>query len=284
MYRVTQPSSLYLKRRTSNYNSLVSSPNFKNFRQNFYRLVLKILNWILLKLYAFWVFLVFTIFMILLLPGIVLPFLIGGSVSWIGGKFLWLWSWIFSMLTFIRYDFYGRENFKKGKSYIYVSNHTSFLDIPGLWMIIPGEKRPLAKKELLKIPVFGWIARSASVIVDRSSGESRKKSLDKLKRILSNGTSILLFAEGTQNRSKELLQPFKDGAFRIAVDTQQPILPMVVVGAGPLMPPGTIKLKPGRIKIIVGPEIPTAGLTVSDQGMLKQLTFDVMQKMILKNQ
>src|SRR5688572_11062892 len=271
--------------RTSNLEprTLVCSPNFKNFRQNFYRLVLKIVNWILLKLYASWVFLVFTIFMILLLPGIVLPFLIGGRVSWIGGKFLWLWSWIFSMLTCIRYDFYGRENFQKGKSYIYVSNHTSFLDIPGLWMIIPGEKRPLAKKELLKIPVFGWIAKSAAVIVDRSSAESRKKSMDRLKKILSNGTSILLFAEGTQNRSKEPLQPFKDGAFRIAVDTQQPILPMVVVGAGPLMPPGTIRLKPGRVKIIVAPEIPTQGLTSSDQGSLKQQTFNVMKKMILEN-
>src|SRR5688500_3370723 len=168
--------------------------------------------------------------MIILLPGIVLPFFFGQRAGRVGYFFLYLWSWIFSMLTFIRYDFYGRENFRKGQSYIYVSNHTSFLDIPGLWMITPGEKKPLAKKELLKIPVFGWIARSAAVIVDRSSGESRKKSMDKLKRILSSGTSILLFAEGTQNRSKEPLQPFKDGAFRIAIDTQQPILPMVVVG------------------------------------------------------
>lgn len=221
--------------------------------------------------------------MIVLLPGIILPFVIGDRVSWIGGKFLWLWSWIFSMLTFIRYDFYGRENFRKGQSYIYVSNHTSFLDIPGLWMIIPGEKKPLAKKELLKIPVFGWIAKSAAVIVDRSSGESRKKSMDKLKKILASGTSILLFAEGTQNRSKEVLQPFKDGAFRIAIDTQQPILPMVVVGAGPLMPPGTIRMKPGRVKIIVAPEIATEGLTVDDQPTLKQKTFEVMKKMIMDN-
>lgn len=244
---------------------------------------MKIVNWVLLKLYAFWVFLVFTIFMIVLLPGIVLPYIIGGRVSWIGGKFLWIWSWIFSMLTFIRYDFYGRENFRKGQSYIYVSNHTSFLDIPGLWMIIPGEKKPLAKKELLKIPVFGWIARSAAVIVDRSSGESRKKSLDSLKKTLADGTSILLFAEGTQNRSKELLQPFKDGAFRLAIDTQQPILPMVVVGAGPLMPPGTIRLKPGRIKVIVAPEIPTKGMTSEDQVHLKQVTFATMKKMISDN-
>ena len=220
--------------------------------------------------------------MILLLPGIIIPFAIGGRFSWIGGKFLWLWSWIFSVLTFIRYDFYGRENFRKGKSYIYVSNHTSFLDIPGLWMIIPGEKRPLAKKELLKIPVFGWIARSASVIVDRSSGESRKKSMDKLKKTLASGISILLFAEGTQNRSKEPLQPFKDGAFRIAIDTQQPILPMVVIGAGPLMPPGTIRMKPGKVKVIVGPEIATAGLTAADQAQLKQTTFNAMHKMIIE--
>lgn len=221
--------------------------------------------------------------MIVLLPGIILPFIIGGKVSWIGGLFLRIWSWVFSKLTFIRYDFYGTENFRRGQSYIYVSNHTSFLDIPGLWMIIPGEKKPLAKKELLKIPVFGWIARSAAVIVDRSSGESRKKSMDKLKKTLADGTSILLFAEGTQNRSKEALQPFKDGAFRIAIDTQQPILPMVVVGAGPLMPPGTVRMKPGRVKVIVAPEIPTAGLTSEDQGRLKEITFDTMKKMITEN-
>jgi len=148
-------------------------------------------------------------------------------------------------------------------------------------MIIPGEKKPLAKKELLKIPVFGWIARSAAVIVDRSSGESRKKSMDKLKKILSEGTSILLFAEGTQNRTTEPLQPFKDGAFRIAIDTQQPILPMVVVGAGPLMPPGTIRMKPGKVKVIVGKEIPTKGLTPEDQQALKHRTFESMKQLIL---
>ncbi|MDH4090280.1 MAG: 1-acyl-sn-glycerol-3-phosphate acyltransferase [Cyclobacteriaceae bacterium] len=244
---------------------------------------MKIFNFIILKLYAFWVFLVFSVFMLLLLPGIVLPFFLGKNFSWIGYKFLWLWSWIFSMLTFIRYEFHGRENFRKGQSYIYVSNHTSFLDIPGIRLIIPGEFRPLAKKELKKIPVFGWIAQSATVIVDRSSGESRKKSMDKLKNILLDGLSILIFAEGTQNRTKAILQPLKEGAFRIAIDTQQPILPMVVVGAGPLMPPGTIALRPGKIKIIVAPEIPTAGLTIENLPALKQKTFDIMKDMIERN-
>ena len=209
-----------------------------------------------------------------------IPFFFGNKLSWLGYKFLFAWSWIFSQLTFIRYKFYGRENFQKGQSYIYVSNHTSFLDIPGLCMIIGKEFRPMAKKELLKIPVFGWIARGACVIVDRSSSESKKKSLEKLKETLEQCISILLFAEGTQNRSKEPLQPFKDGAFRIAIDTQKPILPMVVVGAGRLMPPGTIEMHPGLIKIFVGPEIPVADLSTNGTQSLKQKTFEAMKAMI----
>jgi 1-acyl-sn-glycerol-3-phosphate acyltransferase len=244
---------------------------------------LKILNVILSTLYKVWVFLVFTGFMIVFLPGIIVPFLFGMSAGRVGYFFLYLWSWIFSKLTFIRYKFYGTENFRKGQSYIYVSNHTSFLDIPGIRMIIPGQFRPLAKKELKKIPIFGWIAQTATIIVDRTSPESRKKSIDRLKAALRAGISILIFVEGTQNRSKEILQPFHDGAFRIAVDTQEPILPMVVIGAGRLMPPGTINLKPGLIRIYVGEQIETAGLTVKEIPELKAKTFEAMTQMILQN-
>jgi 1-acyl-sn-glycerol-3-phosphate acyltransferase len=220
--------------------------------------------------------------MIIFLPGLTLPFFFGlGSVGYF---FLYIWSWIFSRLTFIRYKFYGREKIDRSKAYIYVSNHTSFLDLPGIRMLIPGQFRPLAKKELLKIPVFGWIARSATVIVDRSSSQSRKKSMDKLKQILLDGMSVLLFAEGTQNRTKELLQPFHDGAFRIAIDTQQILLPMVVVGAGKLMPPGTVNLRPGLIRIYVGDEIPTAGLSTDDVAALKQKTFEQMKGILAANQ
>jgi 1-acyl-sn-glycerol-3-phosphate acyltransferase len=221
--------------------------------------------------------------MIVLLPGILLPFILGQSLGWVGYQFLKLWSWIFSMLTFIHYKSYGRENFVKGESCIYISNHTSYLDIPGLCLTIPGDFRPLAKKELLRIPVFGWIAQTAAVIVDRSSGRSRKKSIERLKTIVANGISILIFAEGTQNRTQDPLQPFHDGAFRIAVDTQQPILPMVIIGAGTLMPPGKAYIEPGNVKIIVGKKIETQDLTLDDIPALKQKTFDAMKDMILQN-
>jgi 1-acyl-sn-glycerol-3-phosphate acyltransferase len=86
----------------------------------------------------------------------VIPFLLGQRFGWLGYKFIWIWAWTFSMLTFIRYEFKGRENFQKHSS-IFICNHTSFLDLPGLRLIIPGEFKPLAKKELRKIPIFKWI-------------------------------------------------------------------------------------------------------------------------------
>lgn len=221
--------------------------------------------------------------MLLFLPGIIVPAFFGPRAVSVTYFFMKAWSWVFSMLTFIRYDIIGRENIEKGKAYIYVSNHTSFLDLPGIAMTIRGQFRPLAKKELLKIPVFGWITRATCVVVDRSSGESRKKSINYLKNILNLGINILIFPEGTQNRTKEIMQPFKDGAFRIALDTQRPIMPMVVIGAGKLMPPGTINLKPGRIKIVVGQEISLSNEPVESTADLKNKTFEVLLHMIQKN-
>jgi 1-acyl-sn-glycerol-3-phosphate acyltransferase len=241
---------------------------------------LKLIQSFISALYIFWVFLVFSTFMLLFLPGIVIPAFFGPGAVSITYFFMKLWSWVFSQLTFIRYQMIGRENITKGKAYIYVSNHTSFLDLPGIAMTIRGQFRPLAKKELLKIPVFGWITRATCVVVDRTSNESRKKSINYLKDVLTLGINILIFPEGTQNRTKEIMQPFKDGAFRIALDTQKPILPMVVVGAGKLMPPGTIRLRPGLIKIIVGPEISLAQINHESLTDLKEHTFEIMQRMI----
>lgn len=215
--------------------------------------------------------------MILFLPGFLIPSLFGYKGVRVTYFFLRLWSWVFSKLNFIPYEIKGRHNIKPNKSYIYVSNHTSFLDIPGLCLALPGQFRPLAKKELLKLPIFGWIARTATVIVDRSSHDSRVKSLEKLASILSKGISVLIFPEGTQNRSKELLQPFKDGAFRIALETKQPILPIMVMGAGSLMPPGKFEIYPGRIKVLIGEEIPTDQYTAKDMGQLKAVVFEKMK-------
>jgi 1-acyl-sn-glycerol-3-phosphate acyltransferase len=207
--------------------------------------------------------------MLLFLPFFLFPPLFGPRAVAVTFFFLKAWSWIFSKLNVIPYQILHRENIEPDKAYIYISNHTSFLDIPGITMMIKGQFRALAKKELKKLPVFGWIAQAACVIVDRSSNESRRKSMEHLKKILELNIPILIFPEGTQNRTTELLQPFYDGAFRIAIETQQPIMPFVVIGAGRLMPPGKFFIQPGKIKIVVGQEITTEGLQLSDVAQLK---------------
>jgi len=236
-----------------------------------------------LKIYLIWVLLVFSIFMIVYLPGILIPFLFGDRGGAVSYKFLMIWSWTFSQLNRIIYKIEGREHIVKGKAYIYVSNHTSYLDLPGIAMTIPTQFRPLAKKELKKIPVFGWIAQAACVIVDRSSNESRRKSMDHLKEILVKGISILIFPEGTQNRTASRLQPFYDGAFRIAIETGQPILPMVVLNAGKLMPPNSFHIEPGTIKILIGSEIQTNGLDLKETSALKEKVYHAMDQLILNN-
>ena len=243
---------------------------------------LKIIHNILLKLYAVWVLFVFTFFMILYLPGILLPFLFGEKYGTISYQFLKLWSWTFSKLNFIPYRITGKENIHPGKAYIYISNHTSYLDIPGVCLTVPTQIRPLAKKELQRIPIFGWIVKPACIIVDRSSNESRRKSMEHLKGVLKQGISILIFPEGTQNQTKEPLQTFYDGAFRIAIETQQPVLPLVILNAGNLMPPKKFFIQPGTIKIDVQDEIPTLGMTFDDLPALKEKTFQMMREVILK--
>ena len=232
------------------------------------------------KFYITWVLFVFIFFMILYLPGILLPFLLGERFGNISYFFLKLWAWTFSKLNNIPYEIYGRENIRPNKAYIYLSNHTSYLDIPGVCLTVPNQIRPLAKKELLKIPILGSIIKHASVMVDRSSNESKRKSMEHMKDVLRRGISILIFPEGTQNRTDKPLQPFYDGAFRIAIETQQPILPMVILGAGELMPPKKAFIKSGKIRIVIQKEIQTEGLTQSDLPQLKERVIQSMLDII----
>ena len=235
------------------------------------------------KLYIVWVLIVFIGVMIIFLPGFLIPPIFGSRAVVVTHFFIKCWSRIFSVLNFIPYEIRHRDRIKRGKAYIFVSNHTSFMDIPALVVTIKGQFRALAKKELLKLPVFGWIAQIMCVVVDRSSIESRRKSMDNLKHILSIAISVLIFPEGTQNRTKEPLQPFYDGAFRIAVETQQPIIPIVVIGAGQIMPPGKAFIQPGKIIVVVGEEIPTIGLTLAEVKDLREKVFGVMSRMIISN-
>jgi 1-acyl-sn-glycerol-3-phosphate acyltransferase len=105
-----------------------------------------------------------------------------------------------------------------------------------------------------------------------------------LRQILKDNVSILIFPEGTQNRSIEPLQPFYSGAFRMAVETGAPIMPMVVVNAGRLMPPGGLSIKPGKIKVVFGEPIDCSAYTMDRVNELKDHVFQVMSKLLADNE
>lgn len=235
------------------------------------------------SIYTGWVVLVFSVFLILLFPFFITPLLIHQRLGSITCRFLALWAGIFSKLTFIQYKIYGSENIKKGEAYIFTSNHTSYLDSPGIALAVPYQWRPLGKKELIKIPVFGLMLKYLAIIVDRSNPKSRQESMKNMANMLNMGISTLIFPEGTMNRTNKVLQPFYDGAFRIAIETQKPIIPITILNAGKLLPPNEFLCRPGKIEVHVGKPIASEGLTLKETPILKNQTYEKMAELIEKN-
>lgn len=154
--------------------------------------------------------------------------------------------------------------------YVYIANHISYIDTVLIYAAVPYYFRTLAKKEMASIPVFGFVYKQIAILVDRSSNESRSKSMRLMWRQLKNECNIAVFPEGTFNEDDKPLKDFYDGAFRLAINTQTPILPMVF--------PDTVdrwhfstswKLKPGKNRVVYLPPFATDGLTMADLPKLK---------------
>lgn len=164
-----------------------------------------------------------------------------------------------------------------GAQYIFVANHISYIDIPMIVKAIRQPLRALGKAEIAKVPVFGFLYRYGAIMVDRSSQEARKKSVLQLKSVLKKGISVFIFPEGTFNETGRPLKDFFDGAFRIAIETQTPLLPVIF--------PDTVKrlhysslfsFTPGKCRAVFLEKVPVEGLTIDD---LPALKADVFKKM-----
>ena len=190
--------------------------------------------------------------MLITFPFIILSSLIANRISYF---FIRLWAAGFSLLCGIPVSIRNKPKLKEATGYMYISNHTSFLDAVALVQAIPGAIKPLGKVELLRIPIMGWVIGRFAVIVDRGSKESRRESMKKLAAAVHDKDSILIFPEGTMNRTSEPLQKFYEGAFRIAREAQVPIKPIVIQNAGKLLPPSKLRLLPGKVRLTFGPPI-----------------------------
>jgi 1-acyl-sn-glycerol-3-phosphate acyltransferase len=166
------------------------------------------------------------------------------------------------------------------RSYVFVSNHISYLDIP---MILQGVTRNtfriLGKAEMARIPVFGYIYSRAVVMVDRSSIRDRSRSVRDLKTLVAGGLSVFIFPEGTFNETGMPLKAFYDGAFRVAIEMQTPIQPMLFPDTYDRMHYGTIfSLCPGLSRVVYLPTVEVAGMGPDDVETLKERVFRVMEE------
>ena len=184
---------------------------------------------------------------------------------------------LFLTMVGIRLKVEGQERLDPRQSYVIVGNHNSSLDFIINGHAFPGVFRFLAKQELLKIPVFGFIVRKMCLVVDRSSAMSRARSVVALKQQLAEGWSIFIYPEGSRNMTDQPLAPFFDGAFRIAIQTRAPVAVQTIVNIRHITANGK-GLRPGTVRIVWEEPIPTDGLDSHDIESLKEKTESVMRQ------
>ncbi len=196
--------------------------------------------------------------------------------------FIRCWVYVFSYTTGIRFKGNDKHHVDRDKSYIFVINHTSFLDAPAIPIAIPSPLVALGKKELSKIPIFGWLTGRWAIWVDRKDPESRRKGSAELNKVLKGGTSVLVAPEGTRNNTDQPLLPFRYGPFRLAIESQINIIPVVIHNAGKLMKRGSLLLRPGLVNCYCLPEISVQGKTEEDLDELTKSTYELMRDKIIE--
>ena len=150
-----------------------------------------------------------------------------------------------------------------GATYVFMSNHQSQLDILAVMETLPEfQLRWVAKRELTRIPVFGWaLQKCGHIIVDRGNHDEAVERLRAASARTREGISVIIFPEGTRTRTPDVLLPFKKGGFMLALDAGAPIVPVAVRGSFRLLPPHTLDVHGGDIDVVVGMPIPTVGTT-----------------------
>jgi 1-acyl-sn-glycerol-3-phosphate acyltransferase len=185
------------------------------------------------------------------------------------------WTWITLRLGGIALKIEGEENIDPKQPYIFMVNHQSNIDIPVLVQALPRfQLRWIAKKELLRVPFFGWAMWATKhITIDRSDPADALKSLERAKEKIAAGISVVVFPEGTRSRDGRLSR-FKKGGFLLALQAHTQIVPVTINGSGRVLPSGGWRLRRGIIEVVVGKPIAVEGHRA---GKLRALSDQVRQ-------
>jgi len=164
------------------------------------------------------------------------------------------------------------------KSYMFIANHASLVDIMLMLAVMKNPAVFVGKREIRKIPVFGYVARKTSILVDRGNAESRKEVYISAQEKLNQGLSIAIFPEGLVPEESVTLAPFKNGAFRLAIEHQIPIIPMTFYDVKKRFSWKFFSGWPGKLRVKIHPFIETKGLTLDNLDATKKKAFDIIHE------
>jgi len=195
-----------------------------------------------------------------------------------------VWARTLLAVSFIRVRADGLEKLDPQGSYVLVSNHGSYMDIPAILSTLPHQFRFFAKTGLYKIPFLGWhLRRAGHLPVDRSNARNSLRSMSDGARIISQRRiSVLLFPEG--GRTASGLRVFKEGAAYIAIKAGVPVVPMAIVGMRQLLPMGSIHIHSGRVTVRVGDPIDTSGLKLANRMELTERLHNEVARLLAEPQ
>ena len=172
-----------------------------------------------------------------------------------------VWSRFMCIIALVRVHIIGQENYDPKQSYIFIANHQSILDIFLIYGWLDSRFKWIMKKEIRKIPLVGKACEAAGhIFIDRSNAIKAKHSIEKAEERLQNGSSVVIFPEGSRTCTG-VIGKFKRGAFSIAADLHLQVVPITIRGAFDIMPPRSAYIKPGHIEMIIHKPIDTTELT-----------------------
>lgn len=233
---------------------------------------------VLLRLWSIWFYLLFTGFFALIFP---LHFIfLRFRRRWAHNFCHWLnkvWGYVILYPAGVWISTQGREHIDPRRIYIFAPNHSSYLDIPICNVSIRNTFRFIGKAELNSTPFFGYMFKRLHIPVNRGSVTESFKSFLQAKQKLKDGTSVLVFPEGTiPDKTQVTLLKFKDGAFRMAIENKIPIVPVTIIGSERALPDnGKYLLHPSRVRVVFHPPIETENLAVAQAAELKEEVYGI---------
>ncbi len=182
------------------------------------------------------------------------------------------WSWCVLKIGGVELKVRDTGRLDPRQAYVFMANHQSNIDIPVLVQALaPFQLRWIAKRELLRIPFFGWaLWASKHIVVKRSRSKDVVAAIAGAREKLTRGISVVVFPEGTRSTDGQLL-PFKRGGFRLAEQAGVPIVPVTINGSGVLMKRGDWRLKRGEVEVVVGDAIPPGDADDRSRGQMHRV-------------